>query len=273
MFGCGNVQSSVRRSGTLSYYDGPQSDHRGLFMDLWDLGALLGYRPSTTIFPSPASCLLKSGNPDLVDKYTTSVCTYYEAHAMTSRIDQLYSEFENMSRKDVRQKVEAWDADQGRTMLWAENSLKKPTKNAHGPRLFEMPVSFASTGSFDFAMDSNQQIIPPACSALNLKFNNMIHPSNFPSVTRLLASTLFASTSTKQRKHSVRFRKTPPPARRLSMIYSPSSMSQVSPIFLTSKIAAVHIFFGAPSEMKPAAVCMPTYANKRVHKSSLVSNQ
>jgi hypothetical protein len=34
MFGCVHVKESLVRSGTLSYFEGPQSDHRGLYADI-----------------------------------------------------------------------------------------------------------------------------------------------------------------------------------------------------------------------------------------------
>jgi hypothetical protein len=61
-------------------------------MDL-DLGALLGYRPAPVLFPSPALRLLKSGNPELVDRYVTKLLTYYESHDMIGRIDKLHDDF------------------------------------------------------------------------------------------------------------------------------------------------------------------------------------
>ena len=53
MLGCPRVSESVRRSGSLSYYDGPQSDHRGLFVDI-DFQSPLGYSVTPSQFPSPA---------------------------------------------------------------------------------------------------------------------------------------------------------------------------------------------------------------------------
>jgi hypothetical protein len=54
----------MRSSGALSYYVGPHSNHRGLFVDL-DLTQLLGYDIQRTQFPSPATYLsLKVWQPD-----------------------------------------------------------------------------------------------------------------------------------------------------------------------------------------------------------------
>ena len=125
MLGCSAVLASVKRQGTLSYHEGPQSDHRSLFADL-DLQALLGYTIPPSNFPSPAARLLKAGNPELVASYVASMSEYYANHKMSERIDRLYETFTTMSREQVRSTLEAWDADQGRAMTAAEKSLRKP---------------------------------------------------------------------------------------------------------------------------------------------------
>ena len=130
MLGCPRVLDSVRRSGSLSYYQGPQSDHRGLFVDL-DLKSLLGYTTTPAQFPTPALRLLKAGNPELVAKYVESVNSYYLSHNMRPRIDRLYNTFSTLPREEVRRRLEAWDDDQGRAMLNAEKSLQKPPSKSH----------------------------------------------------------------------------------------------------------------------------------------------
>ena len=44
MFGCKNVLEATTRAGTLSYLEGPQSDHRSLYIDL-DTSLLLDHHP------------------------------------------------------------------------------------------------------------------------------------------------------------------------------------------------------------------------------------
>ena len=100
MLGCPRVSESVRRSGSLTYYDGPQSDHRGLFADL-NLQSLLGYSNTPSQFPSPVLRLLKSGNPELVAKYVEGVTSYYNTHNMCHRIDRLYDTYTDMPRDAV----------------------------------------------------------------------------------------------------------------------------------------------------------------------------
>ena len=66
ILGCDQVLQHLSRSGTLSYSEGPQSDHRGLYVDL-DLSFL--QRPSWDTATPTKHRALHTGNPELVDKY------------------------------------------------------------------------------------------------------------------------------------------------------------------------------------------------------------
>ncbi|KAI2509669.1 hypothetical protein MHU86_4789 [Fragilaria crotonensis] len=68
MFGCSQFLQAMTRSGSLSYLDGPQSDHRGLFVDI-DPNTILGQPLTKQNIESPRSRSLKSGNPELVEAY------------------------------------------------------------------------------------------------------------------------------------------------------------------------------------------------------------
>ncbi len=46
MFGCHHVVNATERQGTLSYYEGPQADHRGLYIDV-NLAQLLDNKKQT----------------------------------------------------------------------------------------------------------------------------------------------------------------------------------------------------------------------------------
>ena len=61
MLGCYLVAESVSRQGSLAYTEGPQSDHRGLYVDL-DIERILGAQTSASI-ERPSTRLLNSGNP------------------------------------------------------------------------------------------------------------------------------------------------------------------------------------------------------------------
>ena len=72
ILGCDQIKSSLRHSGTLAYTEGPQSDHRGLFVDL-DINFLHG---SAEKIAKSISQGLHTGNPELVlDVYNTTVAT------------------------------------------------------------------------------------------------------------------------------------------------------------------------------------------------------
>ena len=80
MLGCPKVYSALAASGSLSYLEGPQSDHRGLFVDLDPL-QILQTTTSQTI-STPNARLLKSGNPEHVEAYQTAMNDYYTEHSM-----------------------------------------------------------------------------------------------------------------------------------------------------------------------------------------------
>ncbi|KAI2505070.1 hypothetical protein MHU86_9346 [Fragilaria crotonensis] len=68
MLGCSQLIKHVKSSGSLSYLDGPQSDHRGLFVDI-DPNDILGQPISKQSIKQPHTRSLKSGNPELVEAY------------------------------------------------------------------------------------------------------------------------------------------------------------------------------------------------------------
>ena len=127
MFGCSAVVHSMSGSGSLSYLDGPQSDHRGLFVDI-NLRSLLGVFPDTPALHSATSRLLKSGNPETVGLYQEAMRSYYNDHNMIARMQHIFTSFEQMETAELRIALEKWDQDQGRAMRHAESSLAKPLK-------------------------------------------------------------------------------------------------------------------------------------------------
>jgi hypothetical protein len=121
IFGCQQVVLSVIQQGTLSYYEGPQADHRGLYIDL-DVHKLLSITMHTGQQPL-SSRLLKSGNPELV------LHKYYEEHRMLERLEHIRLLHQTYSRDKLRKLLESWDKDQGRAMLHAESTLRKPPQS------------------------------------------------------------------------------------------------------------------------------------------------
>lgn len=135
MFGSLPVANASCQQGSLSYYEGPLSDHRGLYVDL-HIPSLLGSFDASQSIPPIATRLLKSGNPDLVERYVKSLHTYYTAHDMVARIDRLHDSHSTMVRSEIRKRLETWDTDQGKAMKAAEASLKrKPHRLPWSPAL------------------------------------------------------------------------------------------------------------------------------------------
>jgi hypothetical protein len=127
MLGCPKVYSALEASESLSYLEGPQSDHRGLFVDLDPLQIL--QTTTTQTISTPNARLLKSGNPELVEAYQTAMNDYYTEHSMVERLDKIHEKQATLSKPCLRKLLEQWDADQGRAMKHAEQSLSRPKKS------------------------------------------------------------------------------------------------------------------------------------------------
>ncbi|KAI2505051.1 hypothetical protein MHU86_9407 [Fragilaria crotonensis] len=135
MFGCPRTRNAMSRQGTLSYFEGPQSDHRALYIDI-NLSSLFGADVTETSLPTIHRRALKSGNPELTERYHKAIREYYSDHRMKERIDTLFKTHRAMTRQQVRKFLTAWDDDQGRAMLKAENSLRvRPKLYKWSPRL------------------------------------------------------------------------------------------------------------------------------------------
>ncbi len=81
MLGCPQTTLALTSSGSLSYTEGPQSDHRGLFIDLSQQTQLKRTIEPSSISTS-ASRSLKSGNPEAVATYHEAMMKYYLEHNM-----------------------------------------------------------------------------------------------------------------------------------------------------------------------------------------------
>ena len=127
MFGCSQLLQAVTRSGSLSYLDGPQSDHRGIYVDV-DPQAILGQSLTKQEIGPPNSRSLKSGNPELVKEYHKEMHQYYKDHNMVARIQKLFNTHTRLSRSTIKKHLEKWDRDQGRAMAHAEGIITKPRK-------------------------------------------------------------------------------------------------------------------------------------------------
>jgi hypothetical protein len=126
MFGCERVLRSLIQSGTLSYTDGPQSDHRGLFVDL-QMDHVFDSSLQSPMQPL-AHRTLTVGNPELVSQHHTKRMMYYDSHNMVQRIQHLFDSYKQMPRENIRDILTKWDNDQGRAMKFAEASMKNPER-------------------------------------------------------------------------------------------------------------------------------------------------
>jgi hypothetical protein len=72
MFGCRQVLSATVQTGTLSYIEGPQSDHRGLYIDL-NSTTLLNHNAQENSIQPQQLRILRTGNPETVQTYITAM--------------------------------------------------------------------------------------------------------------------------------------------------------------------------------------------------------
>lgn len=79
IWGCNQMMSTLRRSGTLAYTEGPQLDHRSLYVDL-HIDILTGAEEK---IDKSVSRGLYTGNPELVSAYNSTVLKYYRYHRIS----------------------------------------------------------------------------------------------------------------------------------------------------------------------------------------------
>jgi hypothetical protein len=127
MMGCSTVKQSMTSSGSLSYIEGPQSDHRRLFVDLNPL-KIFRAKIAPLAMAAHNARLLKSGNPESVKMYQESMQKYYSDHNLADRLEEIYEKRHALSATKLRSLLEKWDADQGKAMQHAEKQLSRPQK-------------------------------------------------------------------------------------------------------------------------------------------------
>ena len=127
MLGCQQVLDSLQGSGSLSYIEGPQSDHRGLFVDLQP-AILLGQSTDPIAIAQHKTRILKSGNPESVEQYNAEMLKYYTEHKMIERMAWITENLETLDNATTRKLIEQWDQDQGRAMQHAEKQLSRTRK-------------------------------------------------------------------------------------------------------------------------------------------------
>jgi hypothetical protein len=102
------AKETLLRSGTLSYIKGPQSDHRGLFVDLDT--RMLGFNHTFQNFTPPRRRALITGNPELVEVYLKNMHQYYKDHDMITRINRLHREHINLTKDATRRSRPSYEA-------------------------------------------------------------------------------------------------------------------------------------------------------------------
>jgi hypothetical protein len=122
MLGCNKVMATLTQQGTLAYHEGPQSDHRALYVDL-DAHMLLEHHAHDNAIQPPQARVLKTGNPEAVAAYREKMREYYDQHNMIKRIHKLHKRHHKLTDDQVKKLLEKWDRDQGRAMRHAENAL------------------------------------------------------------------------------------------------------------------------------------------------------
>lgn len=123
IYGCDDARRYVIRSGSLAYTEGPQSDHRSLYIDI--SSEFISTPPWQSITSSQLRDLY-TGNPEKVTMYHNSMLTYYQQHRMAERIQQLFDLKDSMDREKLRSELIKWDNDQGRAMELSERNLRRP---------------------------------------------------------------------------------------------------------------------------------------------------
>ncbi|KAI2507940.1 hypothetical protein MHU86_6473 [Fragilaria crotonensis] len=146
IFGCSRTVAAISRQGTLSYFEGPQSDHRPLFVDL-NLRQQLGVDSTESMLPKQEQRWLRSGNPELVAIYLETIRDYYKQHKMKERIDNLFKTHYALTRQQVRGVITAWDEDQGQAMKVSEAALVTRPKKYKGHHAYGTQGLLYVTGS------------------------------------------------------------------------------------------------------------------------------
>jgi hypothetical protein len=118
MFGCSQLIKSITRSGSLSYLDGPQSDHRVLFAD-FNPNSILGHTTRKQDIGPPIS-------RSLVEEYIKAMHEYYADHKMVKRIQKLFDRHTKLTRSQIKKHLKKWECDQGRRAMAHAKSIVTP---------------------------------------------------------------------------------------------------------------------------------------------------
>ena len=101
---CPRVHTVVTRQGSLAYFEGPHSDHRGLYVDL-DLKQLFDLDLDSVQLANASLRALRTGNLELVSTYIEGMKKYYKDHNMTARINRLAETHHTMTHDAVKSTI------------------------------------------------------------------------------------------------------------------------------------------------------------------------
>jgi hypothetical protein len=122
IFASPELRSWIRHSGSLSFNEGYQTDHRTLFVDV----AHNFFEFSPSPIATPSTRLLRSGNPEDTNHYLGKLRRLFEAHNIAARTHKLQTTHSRLSEAQFRRIINAIDRDITRAMLNAERSLRRP---------------------------------------------------------------------------------------------------------------------------------------------------
>ena len=106
IFGTERIGHGISRAGTLAYNEGPQSDHRGLYVDV-DLSVIFDPFCEPPTFQSLEKRSLHSGNPEHVEHYNSQMKAYCNHHRMYDCMKALSENFATMDREELRESLES----------------------------------------------------------------------------------------------------------------------------------------------------------------------
>jgi hypothetical protein len=188
IFGSKEVTNHCPQTGTLSYTEGPQSDHRGLYIDI-DPISMFGSAVESPPITSSITRALKSGNPESVECYNKEMMKYYKSHNMIRRIEDLYANHETIKEQDLRNLLEKWDNDQGRAMKHSESVMARPKqKYSWSPELRNAGLLRRYWKIRERQLKHNEDHTKKQSPKSNHRFNSMTPLSNFHSKTKNLNS-------------------------------------------------------------------------------------
>jgi hypothetical protein len=177
MFGCSLLFQAVTRAASLSYLDGPQSDHRGLYVDV-DPTTLLGHSLTKQELGPPNSRSLKSENPVLVAEYHKAMHRYYADHNMVARIHKLAKIHKTLSRSNIKKRSRNGIVIKDEQWHTQKVSSQNHISRIRGPQHSETRVSSTNTGECVTAKQNTTRITQQPLTESNNLYDKRLPSSH-----------------------------------------------------------------------------------------------